>query len=620
MSFNGSGTFQINSSGQPVITGTVISSTAFNALTADLATGLSTCITKDGQTATTVRVPFAFGINSTLTTDATSATTGSIITAGGISMQKALWVGTTSRHVGATQFDAAITYGGITLSNAVTGTGNMVLSASPTLTGTLTAAAITASGTLANSSYFRTGGATDANVVWNLGGTSIATGSGQSAVQIGYTFTSAATAVGNALYAWVRTEAAAFTMASAIGIQIANPSKGAGSAITTNYGLQIDNQTAGATNYAIYTSGGLHYFTGATTCASNVTATYFTATATGPNGLGLAAANTPALYASTTEFMRSTSTQMTLAVPIAITRTVAGALNSVVSTNADTGTGSYATFQARNLTYVSEMAMFGTGWTTSAQYRQNGAIMEANGPGGIVLSASHASGDLFLYNRNTLALTLGASQAATFASSVTATLFTPTATGNNGLGLAAANTPAFYASTTEVLRATTGTITAAIYFAMNAQADVTSTVSTDYAIAIKNQATTGNNVFVTWYTDSNTSRGTVTFNRGAGLVAYNTTSDYRLKDLFGRYATSGETIDAIPVHLGKMKGATMERPMFVAHEVQVVAPYAVTGLKDAIDANGDILSQQLDNSTLVPALWAEVQSLRNRVRSLETAK
>lgn len=37
----------------------------------------------------------------------------------------------------------AITYGGVTLSNAVTGTGNMVLSASPTFTGTLAAAAIT---------------------------------------------------------------------------------------------------------------------------------------------------------------------------------------------------------------------------------------------------------------------------------------------------------------------------------------------------------------------------------------------------------------------------------------------------------------------------------------------
>jgi len=121
MSYNGSGTFQINTSGQPVVTGTVISSSAFNALTADLATGLSTAITKDGQTATTVRIPFAQGINSSLTTDTTSGSTGSIYTAGGIGIAKALFVGTT------------LTYGGVTLSASVTGTGKMVLDNTPTL-------------------------------------------------------------------------------------------------------------------------------------------------------------------------------------------------------------------------------------------------------------------------------------------------------------------------------------------------------------------------------------------------------------------------------------------------------------------------------------------------------
>jgi hypothetical protein len=121
MSYNGSGTFQINTSGQPVVTGTVISSSAFNALTADLATGLSTAITKDGQTATTVRIPFAQGINSSLTTDTTSASTGSIITAGGVGIAKALFVGTT------------LNYGGVTLSASVTGTGKMVLDNTPTL-------------------------------------------------------------------------------------------------------------------------------------------------------------------------------------------------------------------------------------------------------------------------------------------------------------------------------------------------------------------------------------------------------------------------------------------------------------------------------------------------------
>src|SRR3990167_10938670 len=56
MSFS-SGTFSINSAGQPVVTGTVISSTAFNALTADLATGLSTCILKDGTQTLTGNIP-----------------------------------------------------------------------------------------------------------------------------------------------------------------------------------------------------------------------------------------------------------------------------------------------------------------------------------------------------------------------------------------------------------------------------------------------------------------------------------------------------------------------------------------------------------------------------------
>ena len=111
MSYNGSGTFVVNSSGQPVVTGTVISSTAFNALTADLATGLSTAITKDGQTTTTSRILFAQGISSTLVTDATSTTTGSIITAGGISTQKALFVGTTSNFAGAISSSAGISNG-----------------------------------------------------------------------------------------------------------------------------------------------------------------------------------------------------------------------------------------------------------------------------------------------------------------------------------------------------------------------------------------------------------------------------------------------------------------------------------------------------------------------------
>ena len=120
MSYNGSGTFQINTSGQPVVAGTVISSTAFNALTADLATGLSTAITKDGQTTTTARIPFAAGINSSSATDSTSTATGSIITSGGVGIAKAVFIGTTLNVTGASTMTGAIAVDSVTDSTSTT--------------------------------------------------------------------------------------------------------------------------------------------------------------------------------------------------------------------------------------------------------------------------------------------------------------------------------------------------------------------------------------------------------------------------------------------------------------------------------------------------------------------
>jgi len=59
VAFNGSGLFNIDSTGQPVSANTLIESADFNALTADLATGLSNCITKDGQQTITANLPMA---------------------------------------------------------------------------------------------------------------------------------------------------------------------------------------------------------------------------------------------------------------------------------------------------------------------------------------------------------------------------------------------------------------------------------------------------------------------------------------------------------------------------------------------------------------------------------
>jgi hypothetical protein len=136
-----------------------------------------------------------------------------------------------------------------------------------------------------------------------------------------------------------------------------------------------------------------------------------------------------------------------------------------------------------------------------------------------------------------------------------------------------------------------------------------------FGAVIHNQATSGDNSFIAFGTESSfTFRGNITYNRAGGLTAYNTTSDYRAKDIIGPVTDSGALIDSTPVYMGKMKDATQERPMFIAHEVPA---YAHTGEKDAVDADGNPVYQQMDASALIPVMWAEIQSLRARVAALE---
>lgn len=147
MSYNGSGTFNINSAGQPVVTGTVITSTAFNALTADLATGLTTALTKDGQTTPTANIPLGgFKITGlgagTLTTDAVrlsqlqSVGTTTYITAAGTDTITGTVTPTLTAYATGQQFSfvvAATNTAAVTLNinslgaKAVTRTGSVAL-------------------------------------------------------------------------------------------------------------------------------------------------------------------------------------------------------------------------------------------------------------------------------------------------------------------------------------------------------------------------------------------------------------------------------------------------------------------------------------------------------------
>jgi hypothetical protein len=168
-------------------------------------------------------------------------------------------------------------------------------------------------------------------------------------------------------------------------------------------------------------------------------------------------------------------------------------------------------------------------------------------------------------------------------------------------------------STTSAFDSRANFYSPSIYGAYGGKQDGTAsaTVNIDW-----HAASTGDNTLKVFYTDTTaTLRGSITYNRGAGLIAYNVTSDYRAKDIAGPVVNSGALIDSVPVYMGKMKGATQERPMFIAHEVPA---YAHTGEKDAVDADGNPVYQQMDASALIPVMWAEIQSLRQRVAQLES--
>lgn len=76
-----SGTYSLYTPGNPVVSGTTISSSTQNNTMNDIATGLSTCLLKDGTQTATAIIPFASGITvsagntfSTFTTGTTSTT------------------------------------------------------------------------------------------------------------------------------------------------------------------------------------------------------------------------------------------------------------------------------------------------------------------------------------------------------------------------------------------------------------------------------------------------------------------------------------------------------------------------------------------------------------------
>ena len=134
----------------------------------------------------------------------------------------------------------------------------------------------------------------------------------------------------------------------------------------------------------------------------------------------------------------------------------------------------------------------------------------------------------------------------------------------------------------------------------------------DYSI-VNIHTSGGNNKLFEWRW-ANSTVGTISTNGSS--TSYNTSSDYRLKEDWVAVADASTRVNALkPVNFAwKATGTRVDG--FLAHELAEVVPEAVTGEKDAVDADGNPVYQGIDQSKLVPLLTAALQEALAKIESL----
>jgi hypothetical protein len=102
----------------------------------------------------------------------------------------------------------------------------------------------------------------------------------------------------------------------------------------------------------------------------------------------------------------------------------------------------------------------------------------------------------------------------------------------------------------------------------------------------------------------------------SGATAYVTSSDYRLKqDIVPMMGALAKVSALNPVtYKWKSDGSSAEG--FIAHELAEICPQAVSGAKDAVDADGNPAYQGIDTSFLVATLTAAIQEQQALIASL----
>ena len=100
-------------------------------------------------------------------------------------------------------------------------------------------------------------------------------------------------------------------------------------------------------------------------------------------------------------------------------------------------------------------------------------------------------------------------------------------------------------------------------------------------------------------------------------MAYNTTSDYRIKENVVELTDAITRIKTLSPKRFNFTGDTSKTfDGFIAHEITAV-PEAVTGTKDEVDSDNNPVYQGVDQSKLVPLLTAALQEAITEIESLK---
>lgn len=135
------------------------------------------------------------------------------------------------------------------------------------------------------------------------------------------------------------------------------------------------------------------------------------------------------------------------------------------------------------------------------------------------------------------------------------------------------------------------------------------------AVGLTNWVTGASSVFQEFLVgaslDASSTKGSISYNSGTNTIAYNTTSDYRIKHIKGEKSGALDLIKKIKVYTGTIGSGIIDCDYVLAHELQEIVPYAVSGYKDQVDANGKAVLQMVDYSKLIPILIAAIQEVAN---------